>query len=83
MMTDVTTTANRQSGMALNYLGHNLGYAVGPIIGGFLFYRATQWLFIGNAAMEFPFNAVRRALHCRNEADEGRDGKKLRVELLR
>jgi len=53
MMTDVTTTANRQSGMALNYLGHNLGYAVGPVIGGFLFYHATEWLFIGNAAMEF------------------------------
>lgn len=53
MMTDVTTAANRQSGMALNYLGHNLGYAVGPVIGGFLFYHATEWLFIGNAAMEF------------------------------
>ncbi len=51
--TDVTTTANRQSAFALNYLGHNLGYSVGPLIAGFLFVHATHWLFIGNAIAGF------------------------------
>jgi MFS family permease len=53
MQTDVTTTENRQSAFALTYLGHNLGYAVGPVIGGLLFERATNWLFIGNACAGF------------------------------
>lgn len=46
--TDVTTPENRQASFSLTYLGHNLGYAVGPIIAGILFYRAPQWIFFGN-----------------------------------
>ncbi len=53
MHTDVTNTENRQSAFALNYLGHNLGFAVGPVIAGFLFSRASRWLFFGNAFMGF------------------------------
>lgn len=53
IQTDITTPENRQSSFALTYLGHNLGYSVGPVIAGFLFYRASQWLFFGNALMGF------------------------------
>jgi MFS family permease len=53
IQTDITTPENRQSSFALTYLGHNLGYSVGPVVAGFLFYRASQWLFFGNALMGF------------------------------
>ncbi len=53
MMNDVTVSENRQSAFALNYLGHNLGYSVGPLLAGFLFTRATSWLFFGNAIAGF------------------------------
>lgn len=49
LMTDITTTENRQVAFSLNYLGHNVGFAMGPLIAGLLFYRAPQWLFFGNA----------------------------------
>ncbi|MDC7245771.1 MAG: MFS transporter [Sphaerochaetaceae bacterium] len=49
LMTDITTQENRQVSFSLNYLGHNIGFAVGPVIAGLLFYRAPNWLFFGNA----------------------------------
>ena len=49
LMTDVTTQENRQASFSLNYLGHNLGFALGPVIAGLLFYSAPSWLFFGNA----------------------------------
>ncbi len=49
MYMDITTPANRQASYALGYLGHNLGFAVGPLIGSFLFHAAPGWLFWGNA----------------------------------
>lgn len=53
MQTDVTNPENRQRSFALTYLGHNLGYSIGPVLGGFLFHRATDWLFFGNALAGF------------------------------
>ena len=49
MHTDLTTPENRQAAFSLNYIGHNLGFAIGPLIAGFLFNHAPQWLFWGNA----------------------------------
>lgn len=49
LMTDVTNAENRQVSFSLNYLGHNMGFALGPVIAGFLFYTAPSWLFFGNA----------------------------------
>lgn len=49
LMTDVTNASNRQVSFSLNYLGHNMGFAIGPIVAGFLFYRAPHWIFFGNA----------------------------------
>ena len=49
LMTDVTVPENRQVSFSFNYLGHNMGFAIGPIVAGFLFYRAPNWIFFGNA----------------------------------
>ena len=49
MQTDLTTPQNRQAAFSLLYLGHNLGFACGPLIAGFLFRSAFEWLFWGNA----------------------------------
>lgn len=49
MMTDMTTPENRRPAFSLAYLGHNLGFAIGMIIAGFLFEHATSWMFWGNA----------------------------------
>jgi len=53
LLTDVTNHTNRQASFSLTYLGHNLGFAFGPILAGLLFYRAPQWLFFGNAIAAF------------------------------
>ncbi|HLW21735.1 MAG TPA: MFS transporter [Sphaerochaetaceae bacterium] len=53
LMTDCTTQTNRQVSFSLNYLGYNIGFTLGPLIGGVLFYRAPQWLFFGNAIAGF------------------------------
>lgn len=49
MMTDLTTPETRRRAFSLTYLGHNLGFAVGMMIAGFLFEKSTSWLFWGNA----------------------------------
>lgn len=46
--TDITTIENRQVSFSLLYLGHNLGFAVGPVIAGYLFNSYPSWLFYGN-----------------------------------
>ncbi len=53
MKTDVTRPENRQASFSLIYLGHNLGFALGPVIAGLFFYRAPAWLFFGNAIAGF------------------------------
>lgn len=49
MKTDVTTIGNRQASFSLIYLGHNIGFAIGPVIAGYLFYTMPSWIFYGNA----------------------------------
>ena len=46
---DVTTRRNRQGAFALLYLGHNLGFALGPTLAGLLYRRHLPWLFLGDA----------------------------------
>jgi MFS family permease len=47
---DLTTPENRQQAFSFLYLGMNIGFAVGPLIAGFLFNRFLMWIFIGDAA---------------------------------
>ncbi len=45
---DHTTFSNRKEAYSLFYLAFNIGFAIGPMIAGFLFYKYPQMLFIGN-----------------------------------
>jgi MFS family permease len=49
MSADFTTPENRQAAFSFIYLGHNLGFAMGQLIAGFLFNSAPSWMFWGNA----------------------------------
>ncbi len=53
MATDLTNRGNRQSAFSLLYLGYNLGFAVGPLLAGFLFAKLTWLLFLGDAVTTF------------------------------
>lgn len=50
LTSDLTTPETRPAAFSLLYLGHNLGYAVGPLVAGFLFNRHMPILFLGDAA---------------------------------
>jgi len=50
MITDLTTPDTRKATFSLLYLGHNIGFAVGPMIAGFLFRSHLPLLFLGDAA---------------------------------
>ncbi|MDI6870868.1 MAG: MFS transporter [Bacillota bacterium] len=49
MVADLTTRRNRQGAFSLLYLGHNIGFAVGPILAGLLYRHHLPWLFLGDA----------------------------------
>ncbi len=51
LMADLTTPENRDGAFSLSYMGWNLGFAVGPIIGGLLYKYNLSWVFIGDACM--------------------------------
>ncbi|MHB9145132.1 MAG: MFS transporter [Symbiobacteriia bacterium] len=53
MVADLTTPENRKATFSLLYLGHNIGFAIGPMIAGFLFQHHLSWLFLGDAATTF------------------------------
>ncbi|WP_392486235.1 MDR family MFS transporter [Haloimpatiens sp. FM7315] len=48
MIADLTNQKNRKSAFSLLYLGINIGYAVGPLIAGFLYKNYMRILFIGD-----------------------------------
>lgn len=45
---DMTTPADRQVAFSLLYQAFNIGFAIGPLLAGMLFYSYPQWLFWGN-----------------------------------
>ncbi len=47
---DITTPENRKAAYSLTYLGHNIGFSVGPLLAGLLFRRDLRVLFWGDAA---------------------------------
>lgn len=51
IMADLTTPENREGAFSLSYMGFNLGFAIGPILGGLLFeLDLYHWIFWGDAA---------------------------------
>ena len=53
MIADILPPHRRQLGYSLNYLGVNVGVAIGPILAGFLFNHSLPLLFIGDAITSF------------------------------
>ena len=53
IITDMLSPEQRQSGFSLQYLGINIGVALGPIVAGFLFKNLLPLLFIGDALTSF------------------------------
>lgn len=49
MIADITNPENRKQSYSLLYLGHNFGFAVGPIIAGLLYKNHLSWIFFGDA----------------------------------
>jgi MFS family permease len=49
MMADITNEGNRKAAFSLQYLGNNLGFALGPMIAGFLYKNYTSFIFFGDA----------------------------------
>ncbi|MDQ0150552.1 MDR family MFS transporter [Eubacterium multiforme] len=49
MVGDLTEPKNRNASYALTYMGWNLGFAIGPFVGGLLFEKHLNILFIGDA----------------------------------
>jgi MFS family permease len=49
MITDLTVAEQRKGAFSLLYLSHNIGFAMGPMIAGFLFNRYLAWIFLGDA----------------------------------
>jgi len=53
MTTDLTNPGNRKAAFSLLYLGSNIGFAVGPLIAGFLYNNYLMWIFLGDAVTTF------------------------------
>ncbi|WP_339063011.1 MFS transporter [Tepidibacillus marianensis] len=49
LIADVTTPETRNGAYALSYMGWNIGFAIGPIIGGVLYKNHLPLVFIGDA----------------------------------
>jgi len=49
LQADVTNPKNRKIAYSLLYMGINIGFAIGPIIGGFLYKNYLSLVFIGDA----------------------------------
>jgi MFS family permease len=49
LIADLTTPETRNGAYALSYMGWNIGFAVGPVIGGMLYKNHLPLVFIGDA----------------------------------
>ncbi|MFW6148261.1 MAG: MDR family MFS transporter [Atribacterota bacterium] len=53
MVADMTNPDNRKAAFSLLYLGMNIGFAIGPLVAGFLYNNYLRLLFIGDAGTTF------------------------------
>lgn len=79
LIADLTTPENRAGAYALSYLGWNIGFAIGPMLGGFLYRKYLPLVFIGDAvtalmAISLIFFFVKETIGRTREeiSDEGR-----------
>jgi predicted MFS family arabinose efflux permease len=57
-VTELTTPENRLRALSLQRLAANLGFSIGPVVGGFLATIDFKWLFIGDALTTFAAACV-------------------------
>lgn len=50
LVADLTTPKNREGAYSLIYMGFNLGFVIGPALGGLLFEKHLFWFFFGDGA---------------------------------
>ncbi len=48
LLADMTTPQNRQGAYGLSYLGWNMGFSIGPVLGGILYRHHLPLVFIGD-----------------------------------
>ncbi|WP_373898697.1 MFS transporter [Haloimpatiens sp. FM7315] len=84
IIADLTEPKNRNAAYALNYMGWNIGFAVGPIFGGILFENNLPWVFIGDAltaiiSLILISLFVKETIHLTKEniVDEKREAEKI------
>jgi MFS family permease len=53
LIADLTTGETRDGAYALTYMGWNLGFAIGPVLGGILYEKNLSLIFIGDAITAF------------------------------
>lgn len=53
MIADLTEGEQRKTSYSLNYMAINVGYAIGPLLAGFLYKHYLTWLFLGDAMTTF------------------------------
>lgn len=78
IIADLTSKDQREAAYALSYMGFNLGFAVGPTIGGLLFNNFYAWIFWGDALTLFISVALVqffiRETYQKNRMDSGLRG---------
>lgn len=68
LIADLTTPENRSGAYALSYMGWNLGFAVGPVLGGMLYKNHLPFVFWGDGltallALSLVLMFIRETLH--------------------
>lgn len=46
---DLTDEEERKIAFSMSYMGLNIGFAIGPLLAGFLYQNHIEWLFLGDA----------------------------------
>lgn len=72
LIADLTTPENRDGAYALSYMGWNIGFAIGPIIGGLLYKNHLPLVFIGDAvtaliSLSLILIFVKETIHLTNQ----------------
>jgi MFS family permease len=78
MAIDLSTQENRGNILSLMYLGHNIGFAIGPLLAGLLYKNHMHWLFLGDAlttiiAVGLFFFYVKESLPSENEINQKKE----------
>lgn len=53
IITDITEGEQRSTAFSLQYMAMNIGFAIGPLLAGFLYENYLIWLFLGDALTTF------------------------------